>query len=93
MFLVAVYMKKHNMLLSYKELHAIKHALEKTLYYREDYIKQIDFEVDCFPEIIRTKEQVGVYNQTKKDIEYETNLLERITERINQIKDKYKIGE
>jgi len=78
--------------LNYKDLHAIKHALEKAIHYKDDYLKQIDFEVECFPEIARTDEQMKIYNQYSEDIEYETNLLLKISERANEIKDKYKIG-
>lgn len=73
-------MKKHIIGLTYKDLHAIKHALDKALIYKKDVAKYCAL-MPC-NEI-----------QLKQDIEYETNLLERITERINEIKDKYCIGD
>jgi hypothetical protein len=69
-------MKKHNMELSYKDLHAIKHALE----YRLDELKYMIL-------YVLKKDE----NEAKQDIEYEEKLLERITEKINYLKDKYKI--
>jgi hypothetical protein len=79
-------MKKHNMPLSYKDLHAIKHALQITIQIKKG---KLSFN-NHFPDMASTLE----YNneQIKKDIEHDTNLLLRVSERIDEIKDKYKIG-
>jgi hypothetical protein len=73
-------MKKYNTLLTYKDLYAIKHALDKTVSYKR-YVEK-----HCV--LMPSNE-----TQLKEDIEHEAGLLERITERINEIKYKYKIGE
>jgi hypothetical protein len=74
-------MKKHNIQLGYKDLLAIKHSLKRT-------IKAKNFTLLNYNESgLHIKE----IEQYKADIEHETKLLERITEKINYIKDLYKI--
>jgi hypothetical protein len=76
-------MKKHIIGLNYKDLHAIKHALAVALSQKQIQLDIID----------GMKQYQKLTYDLKKDIEYETNLLKRITKRIEEIKDKYKIGD
>jgi hypothetical protein len=74
-------MKKHNMPLSYKDLHVIKHSLQLA----------VNNKLDEYENMTDIKEKTIYRYNLKQDIEHETNLLLRISERIDSIKDKYKI--
>jgi hypothetical protein len=74
-------MKKHRMDLGYKDLLAIKHSLQKTINIKSDEY-----------ETMNDKEEKTMYRHNlKQDIEHELNLLLRVSERVDEIKDKYKI--
>jgi hypothetical protein len=82
-------MKKHNIELSYKDLHAIKHALQLIVYEKQADIADFKSQLNVCGGA--SDSEIEAYNKAKQDIEHETKLLERITEKINHIKDKYKI--
>lgn len=80
-------MKKHKIELSYKDLHAIKHSLENTLKEKSDAIDNGGWDTVFGFVDLKDGEKI----QIEKDMEHETNLLERITEKIYYLKDLYKI--
>lgn len=80
-------MKKHRMDLSYADLHAIKHALEKTILEKKNMITDCNL-LNYYAKDNFTDEQIS---EIEKDIKHESGLLERLTERIEELKDKYKI--
>lgn len=82
-------MKKHNMELSYKDLHAIKHALQQTIYGKQADIADFESQLNVCGGA--SDSEIEAYNKAKQDIDHEKKLLNRITEKIDYIKDKYKI--
>jgi hypothetical protein len=80
-------MKKHKIELSYKDLHAIKHALQDTISDKLDAIKQRGWDAP-FGFVPISDEEIEKLHQ---DITYEKELLFRFVNKIDYIKDKYKI--
>jgi hypothetical protein len=83
-------MKNHIIGLTYKDLYAIKHALMWNIETKKNHVDSEEWVIDNLNKNL-SEERMNIINQFKQDIEHETRLLERIAERINEIKDKYKI--
>ncbi len=72
------------MKLSYKNLHALKHGLEKLIEHKRQII--LSFNTQDVSNI-----DYNTVKQYEKDIIDESKLLKEVTEKINYLKDLYKI--